>query len=268
MKKTMKTAMTAAMFAAAIGIGQNTANTSGVSAVDTLPEDQLMEATEDIPQDVYGPPSWFEEETDVTTEPVAYGTEAPVTTTEMEPIRLEGEATVPTDEYPVPEGTVPIYDLTTTEPVPETMEVLYGPPYVFFKKGDITMDNSVDARDLSVLKQALLEGKNVDWLRELGDVNGDGVFDEADIRELRRQLLGRSVEEDEEAEQTAEGTTVTTTGTTSVTTTKKTKPGKKETTTTMTTTTTTTTEMITETLYGPPYQTTVQPVYGPPSYFE
>ena len=70
MKKTLKTAMTSAMFAAAIGIAAGNLPHSNAAAGQDAPADEelLMNATAGEMEDVYGPPSWFTEpeEPDVT----------------------------------------------------------------------------------------------------------------------------------------------------------------------------------------------------------
>ena len=75
---------------------------------------------------------------------------------------------------------------TETEPV-----VLYGPPWVLFPDGDANMDKVHDARDLTLIKRAALEGAEKNpMLYELADVNRDGVVDKKDITLFKEQSLG------------------------------------------------------------------------------
>ena len=125
-------------------------------------------------------------------------------------------------------------DTTTTETT-TTVEILYGPPSVLFKHGDLNFDRQFDARDLTLLKKEVLryqeylkENPDSDitleeyiWDSDRLDVNYDGRINKEDIMELRRMLTGKTKEQ-EEAEERArlgEETTTATTGTTAGTTT-------------------------------------------------
>ena len=97
--------------------------------------------------------------------------------------------------------------------------VLYGPPWVFAEKGDMNYDHSFDARDVSLLKQVILEERSPKQSDEfLGDVNLDGAIDKDDVKELIRQLTGKP-EDEEEQTQTTDTTGVTDTTITTLTTT-------------------------------------------------
>ena len=89
------------------------------------------------------------------------------------------------------------YRLTTTmssdyDPTYTTPVVLYGPPWVFYPKGDVTMDNVTDARDLTLIKRAAIEGSAaVGYMKySSADVNHDDVVDKEDIRIFREEVLG------------------------------------------------------------------------------
>ena len=217
MKKSLHSVLTAAMFAAAL---TTSAGGSAVPAQGAAPaEAGLMELTEREPQDVYGPPSWFETEPEKTemTEPVTQPAYGPPVWLETEP-----ETTV-TDIEPQPDYGPPHWDpLTettaettiTTEPIPQPA---YGPPWMFAAPGDLNYDFSLDARDLTLLKRYLLSGKMDDASYRLANVNGDGEIDKKDVKELIRMLTGKPEDEDDPdvtttaATQTATTETVTTT---------------------------------------------------------
>ena len=80
---------------------------------------------------------------------------------------------------------------------------LYGPPWVFAEKGDMNYDSVLDARDLSWLKQIVLEERDPQQSDTfLGDVNGDGTIDKEDIKVLIRKLTGKPEDEEEQTETT------------------------------------------------------------------
>ena len=253
MKKTVKTAMTAAMFAMSLGATAGNALYAQAIGNSALEAALSFEETTTGPRvtTVYGPPEIFTTTPEETQETfLLSGTvvtpEGTYTTTDEEyPIRLEGEATMPTTTTDIhtttttegtctiPVTTTPIITTTTTFPITVP---LYGPPSVLYDSADVNTDKSLDARDLTALKRMILSGKRDAYWTELGDVNGDGVLDKKDIKALQRKLTGKPEDEDEDEDVT---TTVTTT-----------------------TTTTTTTE---ETEF---WETYPQPVYGPPEYFQ
>ncbi|MBR4200633.1 MAG: hypothetical protein IKQ91_05090 [Oscillospiraceae bacterium] len=183
MKKTLKTAMTSAMFAAAIGIAAGNAPSGSAAAEqNAVPsEEQLMDATTEEMNEVYGPPSWFTEPEAGTTfeEPLREEGVAPMET-ETEPVQLAGEPLIETEPEPVAlSGDVPI------------------PTY------DLNGDNVSNAADLTMMKRALL--RNDLNFRYEYDLNYDGRFDKEDIKALRRELTGKSKEE-EDAEEAAKQT--------------------------------------------------------------
>lgn len=158
MKKTEKTALTAAIFAAAIHMGTANAesvdtcaafsgstSTTTISGVQSKSDGNFVasknyfDAMEESMATVYGPPSWFEDDDDGTvTEPaittremvvttqVVYGPPNVFTTTASEPKQEE--------EIVQPVYGPPWYFTTTaTEPkkIVVTTQVVYGPPNVF-----------------------------------------------------------------------------------------------------------------------------------------
>ena len=157
----------------------------------------------------------------------------------------------------------PPVQLTTEDPAAETTtytettEIIpqpaYGPPRTAFP-GDSNMDGKADARDLSFIKRAALQGRDDfrDWY-DLADVNRDNVVDEKDVHFFMEEILGNPPEEDPAVTTTAAAVTEAFL--------------------------ITTTEMPATSLYGPPAvfttateTTTVPetemipvPVYGPPS---
>ena len=175
MKKTLKTAMTSAMFAAALGITAGNAPVSAAGtadAPDMLPaEESLMDRTAETMVCVYGPPEYF-------TEP-----EQTETTALEETVRLDGVAPMETEPLH-PAGIAPI-ELPGEAALP-----IY----------DLNNDNVMSAADLTVIKRAMLN-EEVSYSMEI-DFNYDGTFDKEDIKELRRMLTGKSKEE-EDAEEAA-----------------------------------------------------------------
>ena len=84
-----------------------------------------------------------------------------------------------------------------------TDQLLYGPPWVFAEKGDMNYDSVLDARDVSWLKQIVLEERDPQQSDTfLGDVNGDGTIDKEDVKALIRQLTGKPEDEEEQTETT------------------------------------------------------------------
>lgn len=152
MKKTDKTALTAAAFAAALNIVP-----MGASAYDP---------SEDPIQDVYGPPIYFE-------------------TTTVEEM-------VPQPDYgPMPAWTTET-TAVTQDPVITTTEMeaqpTYGPEFFC---GDITHDNVVDTFDLIAMRQLFTKNKlgKIPYSPE-ADLNYDGKVSLADLVTLNKFMLG------------------------------------------------------------------------------
>jgi hypothetical protein len=238
MKKTAKTAMTAAMFAASLGASANSAcyaNAIMQSNAAMVGFDYAETSTVGTTvQTVYGPPEVMESLFGTTTEDIPVQLEgdmrvettnedelvtdgvAPIYTDD-ENLRDEGVVTVETTMPVLPEGTVVTTTCTTTMPHYDTYPVpVYGPPSFFYKHGDPNMDSSIDVRDLSILKRVILEGEGYGIFDpELLDVNEDGRVNKEDIKALQRKLTGKPEDEDEQTT-VLTGTTTTTTFTTTI----------------------------------------------------
>lgn len=167
MRKTIKTLMTAAMFAAALGAS----TAAPISAEAGIGEAYDPASTGEVFAPVYGPPpmetTTTVQETNVQT---VYG--PPITTTE------------PQDTEPVDE-----FSTTTTVPV-----VLYGPPWVFYDEGDTNGDSVINTADMTVLRRWILNGFPNELQERAADYNMDGVTDARDLQTLRNFVLGRSTE--------------------------------------------------------------------------
>ena len=142
MKKTAQTMLTAAAFAAALGLASPDPSAAQITA---LAEDAgLTSITGTTTQTVYGPPPGWTETT-----------------------------------------------ITTPEPQPA-----YGPPPSYWKDGDLTRDNHLDARDLSLMLRETKISENdaaYDWFnREIADMNDDHNVDEKDVKQLQNFLTRRS----------------------------------------------------------------------------
>ncbi len=152
MKKTDKTALTAAAFAAALNIVP-----MGASAYDP---------SEEPIQDVYGPPIYFE-------------------TTTVEEM-------VPQPDYgPMPAWTTET-TAVTQDPVITTTEMQAQPTYgPEFFCGDITHDNVVDTFDLIAMRQLFTKNKlgKIPYSPE-ADLNYDGKVSLADLVTLNKFMLG------------------------------------------------------------------------------
>ena len=77
----------------------------------------------------------------------------------------------------------------TTTVTPQTD---YGIPYKSRYIGDINMDGSVDSFDMVALRRMLIKGMESEGEAKLfGDVNGDGKINVADMVKLQKYLLGK-----------------------------------------------------------------------------
>lgn len=278
MKKTKQTLLTAAAFAAAM----NMSAAGNVNAV-TLSEAELpasmanYDPSADEIQDVYGPAPNYNDDP-VTTETLM--TQPVLTTTEIQttygpPIwRWDDTTTTPTTSTTT--ETVPLYGpmpaytttTTTTEPL---VQPVYGPPQIFYQKGDINGDQVVDSLDMVVFRKHLLDEETPEWLRHTMDINQDGDFNVGDLVALQNYLLGRNkdffyvnpqptygpmldYDEGQDTEQLSETTNTT-----------MPENGKNN----KTRTTTTTSEPVIEVPVTSldPEDMPVQLMYGPPEYF-
>ena len=98
---------------------------------------------------------------------------------------------------------------TTTDVTAEIQQPVYGPPYVLFEKGDLNGDRVLNAKDLTLLKRAVLYDNLDSFWRPLGDLNDDGAVDKKDVKELIRRLTGAPEEDPEETDVTTTGTDAT-----------------------------------------------------------
>ncbi|MBP3379860.1 MAG: hypothetical protein J6K77_03225 [Ruminococcus sp.] len=173
MKKTEKTALTAAVFAAALNlIPSGTANPQTVKAADSIP----------VEYPVYGTiPAWETTPATVTkpAETIAYpvyGTIPAWETTAPTPTRP-----AETDVYPV-YGTIPAWK--TTVAAPKTTTTAPSAPLPLY--ADINDDGRIDAYDYLLIRKNISGQPNgFDC-----DLNGDGVTDIADLVRFQRYLLG------------------------------------------------------------------------------
>ena len=150
MKKTLQTAMTAAMFAASLGMAAGTASASQAGESGAAAVEKLMNATAGEVVDVYGPPEAFY--------------------TETEPLSTTTETTAPPEET-----TDPYYD----EPV--TGGVVPLPTM------DLDGNGQLNACDLTILKQYMLQdpkpAHGFDFTYS-SDYNFDGILDKQDLIQM------------------------------------------------------------------------------------
>lgn len=204
MKKNERTALTAALFAAALNLiptGTSDMNSSAAGS-DTAPVgvDEYVPSA-DEPIGMYGPPWMFETTTATTTEPLRtdvypmYGTPPAWTTVTPASSAQTTISPMLTEVYPV-YGTAPAWTTApvTTTYAPETDEPIcvYGPPPVLKKDlGDLDYDGRVTAFDMVLFRQNFIDGyyDTIDYARY--DVNQDGRIGIADLVMLQRYLLGQ-----------------------------------------------------------------------------
>ena len=179
MKKNFQSLLTAAIFAAAV-------STSAGGVI--TPQFASAEGADDIttvPQTTYGPPGWWmTEPDDTTTEPLMPEGTVPIITT---------TTTTTTFDEPELAGVLPVY--TTTD---EEIVQLMGEPLLYDEPGDLNMDGSLDARDVTLLKQfLLLQADGIGYSSSQIDLNRDGAVNKSDVKALIRMLTGKPEEEDE-----------------------------------------------------------------------
>ena len=183
MKKTLQTAMTAAMFAASLGMAAGTASASQAGESGAASVEKLMNATAGEVVDVYGPPAAFYTET-----------EPPTTTTET--TAPPEETTDPYYDEPVTGGVVPL----------PTM--------------DLDGNGQLNASDLTILKQYMLQdpkpARGFDFTYS-SDYNYDGILDKQDLIQMILELTGMPEWKPEETAVTTTTTAVFPTTETSVT---------------------------------------------------
>ncbi len=168
MKKSDKTALTAAIFAAALNIVPIAANAeSNNNEPSDIPTEYYSPEDEDI-QDVYGPPEYFTTETTQTTSAMDTNYYDIINTT-TEPVY----------------GPPWMFTTTTTETTPVPV---YGPPPI---TGDIDYNGVVDVFDLIAARKILASnGADNSWGYS-ADINHDTRFTIADVVSLSRILLNR-----------------------------------------------------------------------------
>ena len=187
MKKTLHTLLTAAAFAAVMG----SSNIQTAFAEDGYqPENPQInyeyDPAKDEPQDVYGPPSWFGQ----TTETTAPLVETLTTTTQTATVMVYGPPAIMSSLFS--KTTVTSTDdiiTTTTTALPQ---IAYGPPWMFYPRGDMNLDFEIDVTDLAAMKKMLIGNINNYDEERLADVNNDGEFNIADVVSMQNFLLGRT----------------------------------------------------------------------------
>ena len=155
MKKSVRTLMTAAMFAAALGTAA--ANASAAQAGGGLLSSMLTATAGEIVT-TYGPPQLRTSETETETTAVQTAPEA--------------------EEPALPDAS------TTSEPPRFSGGVMIR------QNPDVNGDLSVDARDISEMKRSLLNGAPNTIVDSALDFNHDGVFDKKDIITQIMELTG------------------------------------------------------------------------------
>ena len=205
MKKTDKTALTAAMFAAALNLvpmGANAYDPEQEPIQDVYGPPVIAETTydpgEEPIQDVYGPPWMFTETTTETT-----------TTMRFEPLYgppdVISSALAEREKYTSSETTATTEDIiTTTE---KEFAAVYGPAPM---PGDVYLDGKVDSFDLVRMRKLLFEENPSQIALWNADVNKDGDFNIADLVLLNRFLLGQTKVLGKEAQNEPIVTTTTT----------------------------------------------------------
>lgn len=188
MKKTEKTVLTAALFAAALNTIPSGADNikNSASASDYNPSFGEVVTTTYNPNEgmevpVYGPPiSW-------------------TTTAESDSTTITTTVTTTDEPYLVPVYGPPISWTTTapatTEPIPTTVTTtvpmpVYGPPIAWY--GDVNADGKVNVFDMIELRKAYVNGKFSEGIESMrADINRDGKIGMADLVMLENYLLGK-----------------------------------------------------------------------------
>lgn len=175
MKKTLRTVLTAAAFAAA----NMCAMPSAANAVNEQPKEiNPVEEVERKFMAVYGPPPSM-----LTTTSATATTSTLITTTTTPIVCVYGPmTTVSVDESYQEELTT-----MTTTTFPPTV---YGPPKSF--RGDVNMDGVIDVFDAVALRRAILfdEIEEQTINKFYADLNNDGSVNVGDLVRLNRFLLG------------------------------------------------------------------------------
>lgn len=202
MKKTIRTAMTAAVFAAAnmsalpsmaAGDGFSADDMSGFGGDTPLSE----EAGEALQKTGGGfSANEFEQEFGrAWNDPVYAERLATAVTTTMMPAPVYGPApttTVTDDDWNdvLTTFTTTASATSTTETFTTEPQLVYGPPIYFFL-GDANADGRVDSFDAIALRRMLVTGQGSMDERYYGDINQDGKVSISDLLLLQRYLLGK-----------------------------------------------------------------------------
>lgn len=181
MKKTRRTLLTAAAFAA-------TLNMASVPNVNAVTEDELSAigvqtpfdpASQEI-QDVYGPAPDYND---------------PITSDFTETSTTITSTTAQTLYGPPVWFTTSDVETIVTETTTDFPPTVYGPPEMFYKKGDINGDNTIDVFDIIALRKKVINADNEEFnpfTDRAADVNGDGEINLADLVAMGRFISGKS----------------------------------------------------------------------------
>lgn len=223
MKKTVKTLMTATMFAVAMGtFPTGTAETASADynpygeAIGTVYGPPVVMTETTTAQPVYGTVPYWTTMTTTNYNPqetfqTVYGPPVSQITTSVEdynPKHTETDfaavygpapywTTAPTTNYDPHEtttmqtvyGTYPFWSTETTAISQETVPVpVYGPPLAW--KGDLDGDNRIDVFDMIGMRRKYLEAVLYGEYDSRADVNDDGEVNVADMVMLQKYILG------------------------------------------------------------------------------
>ena len=192
MKKTIRTVLTAAMFASA-----NLAAIPGNAAGETNPQIEKPSKNEALteladtrkPMPNYGSPEKMKNLTTM---------EELVTTTTTSTELIYGPpwmfTTVTTQPVPQPDYGAPwLYDETSTTVTTSIPQLLYGAPiFNSMFAGDINLDKQIDNFDAIALRRMLLTGKAESFEgKNYADINRDGKVGISDLLMLQKFLLGK-----------------------------------------------------------------------------
>ena len=180
MKKTIRTVLTAAMFA--------TANLSAIPGsaageTNTQPEQPSARGVLTEIAQKYAPKSGNDQPETIQTEPTFTDRIVTATTT-TQPAPLYGPPWVFTSKETLPVSTTT--EVTTTIP-----QLLYGAPLFYKMLGDVNLDQRVDNFDVIKLRRMLTTGiAGSAAASDYADINRDGRVSIADLLMLQRYILG------------------------------------------------------------------------------
>ena len=200
MKKTLQSKLTAALFAAALSSGTGGAFSPQANAIGSEADITT------VPQTTYGPPAMTTTDTTMTTtESLVFGTETPTVTTPTTTESLIYGTETPTVTTPTTTESLIYGTETPTVTTPTTTEELMvgGVVPISVAEGDADCNFCIDARDLTVLKQFVLQHNSTQadgGDLEPYDVNRDGMIDKEDVKALVRLLTGKPEGEEEQTE--------------------------------------------------------------------